>query len=154
MSLPLIRPMLRTDVQALVPLALDILPFAWSAAVFESCFAPEYRCWVLILDDQLIGFLVALVQHEECQLLNIGVARLFWRQGLARYLLQHLLRELQPTAVKEIWLEVRVSNYPAIAAYQQAGFTIVATRKDYYPAVSGREAAVVMKLSVMTRAVD
>ena len=34
--------------------------------------------------------------------------------------------------MNEIFLEVRVSNLPALSLYRQLGFTVKGIRKDYY----------------------
>jgi ribosomal-protein-alanine N-acetyltransferase len=47
--------------------------------------------------------------------------------------------------ISTVFLEVRESNLPARALYEQIGFEALAVRKDYYPAKDGREHAVVMK---------
>lgn len=146
-----LRPMCPADVPELVRLASQIMPFPWDAATFESCFAAGYKGWVLALQGALIGFWVGLVEAKTGQLLNIGVARSFWRQGWGRYLLEHFLSVMQQKAAEEVWLEVRASNTAAIAVYQQVGFVPIATRKAYYPAVSGREEAIVMQLSGWAR---
>ncbi len=46
-----------------------------------------------------------------------------------------------------LWLEVRRSNLRAQAIYRRYGFTEVGVRRGYYPAVQGREDAVVMRMA-------
>ena len=49
-------------------------------------------------------------------------------------------------SIQSIFLEVRVSNEPAIRLYEKLGYEQVGLRKDYYPLTSGgREDAIVMK---------
>jgi ribosomal-protein-alanine N-acetyltransferase len=43
-------------------------------------------------------------------------------------------------------LEVRPSNEAALRLYQRYGFLRIGTRPGYYPAVGGREDAVVMRV--------
>ena len=45
---------------------------------------------------------------------------------------------------KKIFLEVRVSNSPAIELYNKTGFKRVSIRKNYYRLPDGREDALVM----------
>ena len=45
---------------------------------------------------------------------------------------------------KKIFLEVRVSNEPAIGLYIKSGFKRVSVRKNYYRLPFGREDALVM----------
>ena len=45
---------------------------------------------------------------------------------------------------ERIFLEVRPSNHVAYRLYEQLGFNEIGVRKDYYPAFSGREDALVL----------
>ena len=51
---------------------------------------------------------------------------------------------LRAHKVVQLWLEVRESNAPAIALYQNSGFDVAGTRRDYYPSDKGREDALLM----------
>jgi ribosomal-protein-alanine N-acetyltransferase len=58
--------------------------------------------------------------------------------------LEYLFDLARTHAVQVIFLEVRPSNLPALKLYRSAGFCEVGQRRDYYPAVKGREDALVM----------
>ena len=47
---------------------------------------------------------------------------------------------------RNLFLEVRPSNEAAQALYRRFGFRKVAVRRDYYPARTGREDALVLTL--------
>jgi [ribosomal protein S18]-alanine N-acetyltransferase len=76
--------------------------------------------------------------------MNIAVAPEMQGQGLGGILLQFLKDYSQANNEEQIWLEVRASNFCALALYQKLGFVEVDTRKDYYPCKNGREDAVIM----------
>ena len=48
-----------------------------------------------------------------------------------------------------VFLEVRPSNPAAIALYQDEGFNEIGRRPRYYPAIGGREDAIVMALELL-----
>ena len=48
-----------------------------------------------------------------------------------------------------MFLEVRPSNAPAIALYHDEGFNEIGRRPRYYPAIGGREDAIVMALELL-----
>lgn len=63
---------------------------------------------------------------------NVTVAPEFRRCGLGRRIVAHLLAEMNDLKMEYASLEVRESNLPAIALYEQAGFIRLGARKGYY----------------------
>ena len=113
------------------------------AAIQQKC--PEAAPWdptgydVLVeeLDNQVVGFLVTRTIIEgESEVLNLAVAPEYRRRGIARHLLQHVLRDT-------FFLEVRESNAAAREFYKSLGFQEVGTRPEYYP--DSLECGIVMK---------
>ena len=99
--------------------------------------------------DPLLGYCVLMPVMDELQLLNITIDPAFQRRGLARKILKVIEAAAQAKSFKDIFLEVRISNQPAIALYQALGFQEVGRRKDYYPAPHAqREDALLMKKSL------
>ena len=98
------------------------------------------------LPDTLIGYFVAMQGVDEVHLLNITVAPAFQRQGWASLMLAALTGWARSQAAHWLWLEVRVSNARALEVYEHQGFRRVGVRKAYYPAVHGREDAIIMSL--------
>ena len=60
-------------------------------------------------------------------------------------MLQHLGDVARAAGATQIFLEVRPSNEAALALYKKVGFEMIGRRKGYYPALNGREDAVVMR---------
>ena len=50
---------------------------------------------------------------------------------------------------QEAFLEVRASNQTAARLYERYGFNEIGRRRNYYPAVGGREDALVMACSLI-----
>jgi len=103
----------------------------------------DYLAQLLLVatsDAGTIGFVVARpVADGEFEILNLAVAPEFRRHGIARQLLDALLREY----CGSFYLEVRESNNVAQICYKSLGFQPVARRPGYYATPS--EAAIVMK---------
>ena len=100
----------------------------------------------------LLGYWVAMAGVDEMHLLNIVVAPEHRRQGWARTLMQALAVHSTAHGAQSLWLEVRESNAPARALYQQLGFATVGRRKAYYPLSHGmREDALLMNLDLTGR---
>ena len=109
----------------------------WGYAQFLEVIAAKDSAWVVMLEKRLVGYIVARVTLEVCEVLLIGVDEQFKRHGLGRALLEHVLLDSQ-----EAFLEVRQSNAAAIALYEGLGFIKVGVRKKYYS--DGQEDAIVM----------
>jgi [ribosomal protein S18]-alanine N-acetyltransferase len=97
---------------------------------------------VLVAGEKLRAYMVAWFVADEAHLANLAVGPDARRKGYATALLADLLHEARRRAVRVVWLEVRVSNLPAIRLYEQHRFQPVAVRKGYY--AREREDALVM----------
>ena len=120
--------------------------FPWSAATFAGNQGERYLNYRIDADGKMAGFAITQIVLDEASLFNIAVDPDFQRRGYARQLLEHLINELAARGVLTLWLEVRESNLPAIALYEQLGFNQVSRRPRYYPTATGREDALLMAL--------
>lgn len=130
-------------------LRLEQLAYAhpWSRSNFADSLDSGYEAQLLLADDTLLGYFVAMKGVDEVHLLNITVAPDHQRQGWAHVMLDALAIWAKGQAAQWLWLEVRVGNDRAIKVYEAQGYRRVGQRKNYYPAVHGkREDAVVMCL--------
>ena len=107
------------------------------------------------LDNYLSAFLVALDDNDkvagyaglqavldEGYITNVAVRPDCRRQGIAGKLLQVFLDFAKGNHLAFLSLEVRASNYDAIALYGSRGFRSVGRRKNYYE--HPREDAIIM----------
>ena len=110
------------------------------AAQWDAGEYPKHDFAVAVEDGDIAGFLVSRrVAPDERELLNLAVAPLRRRQGVARKLVLAFLAEC-PGA---IYLEVRESNRSAREFYKYVGFQEISVRYEYYQ--HPPEAAIVMK---------
>lgn len=120
--------------------------FPWSASVFAGNTGERFLNLRLDCDGRMAGFAITQIVLDEASLFNIAIDPDFQRRGFGRQLLEHLIDALSERGVLTLWLEVRESNHPAIALYEQMGFNQVSRRTNYYPTASGREDALLMAL--------
>lgn len=132
----------------------------WNRQNFTDSFDSGYAMQLLVADEAggaasaaapppgpLLGYFVAMRGVDEVHLLNLTVAPAYRRQGWALVLLDALALWSRGVGAQWLWLEVRVSNLHAQAIYSRYGFNRVGQRKNYYPALQGRnEDALVMSL--------
>ena len=91
---------------------------------------------------KVVGYAGLLVVAGEGYITNVAVRPDCRKQGVAGKLLQVFLDFAQANRLAFLTLEVRASNYPAIALYGSRGFRGVGRRKNYYE--HPREDAIIM----------
>ena len=82
--------------------------------------------------DEVVGYCLYQVVFEQAEILRIGTRPDYQRQGIASLLFAELKTHLKEIQVENLLLEVRADNAPAIALYEQQGFTVIHKRKGYY----------------------
>lgn len=79
-----------------------------------------------------VGWCTARLIGDEAELLKIAVRNDAKRLGIGSALFNHLRANLHARGVKDLFLEVRAHNIPAIYFYTRLGFQEVGRRKGYY----------------------
>lgn len=123
-------------------------PFPWSRSMFQSSIASKDECFVLFLEDNLIGYSILNYILDETHLLNICIHPNYEGMGYGRKLLRCLIGKALKRKSSMFFLEVRESNLRAINLYFSEGFNEVGVRRNYYPSKQGREDAVLMTLDL------
>ncbi len=145
---PFFRSMQENDLDAVMAIEQTIYTHPWTRGNFQGSLRAGHHAWVMMQNNAIIGYAVAMVVLDEAQLLNLSVATSFQRQGYGSALLRHVNKEAAAMGADYVFLEVRASNVPAIALYQKVGFIEVSVRKGYYPLGQNREDAVIMRLAI------
>lgn len=143
---PRIRRMCRDDLNQVARIESEAYSFGWSIGVFRDCLRARYTCWVLERDVHLLGYGVLSAGAGEAHILNICVAPAEQGNGHGRRLLGSLLDSACWYGAERVFLEVRPSNRIARRLYTSVGFHEIGRRSSYYPALEGREDAIVMAL--------
>jgi [ribosomal protein S18]-alanine N-acetyltransferase len=147
-----LRPLQWADLEQVIEIEAGAYSHPWTRGNFQdSLLAGHPTCALSDTEDGLVGYSVAMPGVEELHLLNLTVARHRQRRGLGARLLLAVIDQARELRLQTVWLEVRASNFPAVALYRQFGFEQVGLRRGYYPARSGREDAVLMSLVLRGR---
>ncbi len=85
-----------------------------------------------------VGFVMGQIAADEVEILSIGIAKPFQRQGLARRLVEGLIRASARAEASQMFLEVAKNNAPALALYSQLGFNETGRRTGYYKTTDGQ----------------
>lgn len=134
------------------------------AALHEQCFPPGERwdqaamasllavpgCFACVAatgpEDRPSGMALVRVAADEAELLTIGVIPDARRQGIADRLMTESVASAAARGAVRLFLEVSVTNAPALALYRAGGFVEVGRRRRYYP--DGSDALVMARTTV------
>jgi ribosomal-protein-alanine N-acetyltransferase len=142
--------MLDPHLDAVAALEQRAYPHPWQRRHFADCLGAGYQAQMLMADELMLGYFIAMKGVEEVHLLNLVVAPEYQCQGWAQVLLDALALWARGQGAQWIWLEARASNTRAVHVYKAHGYRLVGTRRHYYPAENGqREDAVVMSLKLV-----
>ena len=123
-------------------------PDPWSRNMLKEELENDLAAFGVALDGlgAVAGYAGLLGVLDEGYILNVAVRPDCRRQGVAGQLLQVFLDFAKGNQLAFLTLEVRASNYPAIALYGSRGFRGVGRRKNYYE--HPKEDAVIMTLDL------
>ena len=132
----------------------SVYAFPWSQGNFRDSLFSGYECIGAWHGGVLIGYAITMPALEEMHLLNLAVRTEWQGRGAGGAILQHLIDSAAPTRCEVIYLEVRPTNIAGLRLYEKFGFRQLAIRRDYYPALAGREDALFLGLNIKARTVD
>lgn len=142
-----LEPLTPARLELLMAVEASAYTHPWTRGNFIDAMAAGYQCQLLMAQDELLGYFIAMRGVDEAHLLNITVAPRHQRQGWAHLLLDALALWARAHGAQWLWLEVRASNLRAQQIYHRHGYRRVGERKHYYPGENGqREDAIVMSL--------
>ncbi|QXJ27190.1 Peptide alpha-N-acetyltransferase [Saccharolobus shibatae B12] len=101
--------------------------------------------FVAVVDDKVVGYIMPRIEWgfsnikqlpslvRKGHVVSIAVLEEYRRKGIATALLEASMKSMKNDYnAEEIYLEVRVTNYPAIALYEKLNFKKVKVLKGYY----------------------
>ena len=132
-----------TDLDAVLDLERRCFVLPWSEGQLRNAFELEtFTAFGLFgpagLDD-LIAYVSFYHVPPEMEILNMAVRPDCRRLGHGSRLIALLLEEGRRMGLNRAFLEVRISNVPAITLYEKHGFVRIGLRKGYY-ADNGQDA--------------
>ena len=123
----------RDDIDSIVLIEQQNSHNPWSKnQLIESTLNPANLCYSISIKNQIIGFLMAMPTLDTADILNISINKDYQRKGYGKKLLYFLIKELKDRMIRQLMLEVRLSNQAAISFYLKYGFEKISLRKNYY----------------------
>ncbi|MCD6236281.1 MAG: ribosomal protein S18-alanine N-acetyltransferase [Thaumarchaeota archaeon] len=132
------------------------LPENYTYFFFESILRNYPKTFLVAeVDGNIAGYIMCRVERGFSKfdrlsfkklghVISIAVLPEYRRRGMGESLLESALKAMKGHyGCEEAYLEVRVSNIPALTLYRKLGFTVVKTARRYY--IDGEDAYVMAK---------
>lgn len=134
MTVPfLIRNATPADAPRLAELERECFADPWSEAGLEEALALAAGTGLVAeIDGVVQAYVLARTAADTAEVLNLAVAPVSRRKGIAMALLRQVLGILERMGVAEVFLEVRQSNQAALSLYRDLGFRVAGMRRAYY----------------------
>jgi ribosomal-protein-alanine N-acetyltransferase len=145
---PRLAPMADADLEAVLAIEQAVYTHPWTRGNFADSLRAGYQCCTWRMGAELVGYFVLLAAAGEAHLLNLSIAEGRQRRGHGAALLREAMRVAREGGARNLFLEVRPSNLAGKALYERFGFKQIAQRRGYYPALGGREDALVLSCAL------
>lgn len=133
----LIRPMMEEDIEEAAALEGKTFSMPWKAADFLEMIKAQYAHYFVAEYNKPVGkAIVGIIGLRdiagEGEITNVAVDEAMRGFGIGKMLLERALSKAQELGIKDVTLEVRVSNVPAIGLYESHGFKSEGIRPKFY----------------------
>ncbi|HML02723.1 MAG TPA: ribosomal protein S18-alanine N-acetyltransferase [Candidatus Bathyarchaeia archaeon] len=148
-----LRPFQPTDLDRVMRINQVALPENYSPDFFIDLYDRFPATFIVAEeDDKIVGYMMCRIENnlfgfasgsaKKGHVISIAVLPDHQHKGIGEALMKEALQNMRARyKAKECYLEVRVSNVPAIALYKKLGFTTKRTLQRYY---ADNESAYVM----------
>lgn len=140
-----IRRATSSDISDVISINWAALPEHYSDTFFEERLQESPETF-LVAEDQagkIQGYIMCRIEYGFSNMRRYGLARKghivsvavleeHRGQGLGGALCEEAISGMKQRGCSEVYLEVRVSNEPAISLYEKLGFKTVSTHRGYY----------------------
>lgn len=143
------------DLEQVIYINRTCLPENYSAYFFLELYVNYPETFIVAeVDNKVVGYVMCRIETgfsgfsliKKGHIISIAVLPNYRRMGIGEALLRSALKAMiENYDVKECYLEVRISNTPAINLYKKLGFEIDRIIRGYY---ADGENAYLMRLKV------
>ena len=139
-----IRNMKVSDLPQVMSIDTQSFPAPWTQEIYEQELLKNdfAHYFVLVHEDEIIGYVGIWIVFDDAQITNIAVAPRYRGKGIGEKLFGFALTYAFQRGAQKLSLEVRPSNHVAKKMYKKFGLQEGGIRKNYYP--DNGEDAIVM----------
>lgn len=140
----LIRRCEMKDLEAVVNVNIDTLPEHYSDYFFESTLRELPESFIVAeLEGKIVGYIMCKIEYgfsnfrklgfvKKGHVVSVAVLEEHRSKGLGKALMLEGINGIINRRCDEIYLEVRLSNKPAIIMYENLGFQSKSKLRSYY----------------------
>lgn len=142
-----------SDLESVIQINRVCLPENYSSYFFMELYE-RYPATFIVAEQgtDVVGYIMCRVEtgfssfgfigiSKKGHVVSVAVLPKYQRKGVGKALLDEAMKNMRLYKAKECYLEVRVSNAPAVSMYEKLGFQKVRAASGYY---ADGEAAYVM----------
>ncbi|GIU70541.1 MAG: ribosomal-protein-alanine N-acetyltransferase RimI [Candidatus Nitrosocaldaceae archaeon] len=132
------------DIPSVIEVNMKNLPEHYSDYFFESLLNEFPEGFIVAeLDDAIVGYIMCKIEFgfsnfkrlgfvKKGHVVSIAVNEEHRGKGLGKALMEEAISAMASRKCDEVYLEVRVSNTPAVKLYEQLDFIIKSRLRGYY----------------------
>ncbi|MBQ7765122.1 ribosomal protein S18-alanine N-acetyltransferase [bacterium] len=121
------------DLDGVYEIDRESFPVPWQKSSFEEELKNILATYLVAkLNDKIVGYIGMWFVIDECHITNIAVHPEFRHMGIAKKLVNGMIKLCNTHGISYILLEVRANNIPAQKLYESFGFKSDGIRKEYY----------------------
>lgn len=105
--------------------------------IYELIINTKATYFIYKIGNSIVAYIGIWILDDEIHISNLAVDPLFRRRGIARKLINRIIKEAYRVNIKTVSLEVRISNINAINLYENMDFEKNSILKDYYKVEDG-----------------
>lgn len=128
-----IRWLIRRDMPEVLEIEHQCFEYFWVEEDFIQCLR-QRNCIGMIAEhqNQVVSHMIYTLCKSKLHLLNLAVAKRFWRYGIGEQMVDKLKSKLSPQRREKIVLEVLETNLAAQHFFAACGFRAVKILRDHY----------------------
>src|SRR6202171_6394868 len=148
-----IEEMTLDDIPAVQAIEQDIFLSPWTRNAYRRELQQNQLATYIVLreDEDIIGYAGLWKMHDEAHVTTVGVRRGDQGKGYGMALMLALIQRAYEMESRWMTLEVRASNFGAMALYEKLGFKVIGRRRGYYTD-DGEDAVVMWSDSLLSPA--
>jgi ribosomal-protein-alanine N-acetyltransferase len=150
-----IEPMRLEDIPTVQEIEREIFLTPWPRNAYRrELLQNRMASYVVIRDgEEIVGYAGLWKMHDEAHVTTVGVRRRDQGRGYGLALMLALIDRAYTLSARWVTLEVRASNYGAMALYEKLGFKVIGRRRGYYTD-DGEDAVVMWSDSLLSPALQ